>query len=224
MRGLVAAFLAGLVMPAGAQTPPLTGPTAEQLRIVEVEVPRLVALLRIAPGATIADVGAGLGAWGLRFARWTGPSGHVYLTDIGEDQLTIMRSVVKREGVANATVLVGAANATNLPAECCDAILLRNVYHYVTDPAAMNRSLAASLKPGGRLAIVDFPTRPNSPLPPGVPVNRGGNGIAPEIVEREVGAVLRHVTTVLDWAPGGRPPGLPKEVLPSYVVIFEKAK
>jgi SAM-dependent methyltransferase len=59
------------------------------------------------------------------------------------------------------TILAGATASTNWPAGCCDAILLRNVFHYLTEPAAMIRSLAASLKPGGRLAIVDFPPRPN---------------------------------------------------------------
>jgi len=57
-----------------------------------------------------------------------------------------------------------------------------------------------------------------------VPANRGGNGIPPEIVEREIGAVLKPVTTVPDWSPEGRPAWLPKEVLPSYVAIFEKAE
>jgi SAM-dependent methyltransferase len=199
-------------------------PTDEQIRITAIEVPRLVQLLRLEPGMRVADVGAGLGAWTLRFSQWTGASGHVYATDIGDVQLASLRALVARDALSNVTVLMGAADSTNLPAACCDAILVRNVYHYVTQPAAMVRSFAASLKPGGRLAVVDFPPRPNSVVPPGVPANRGGNGVPPEIVEREIGVLLRHVTTIPNWSPESVPPGIPLEIGRPYVAIFEKTK
>jgi ubiquinone/menaquinone biosynthesis C-methylase UbiE len=159
----IALLLAGLVaLPGrGQSSARLQGPTDEQITLADIEVRRLVRLLRLEPGMRVADVGAGLGAWSLRVSQWTGASGHVYATDIGEEQLAILRAVVAREGLSNVTILAGATASTNLPAGCCDAILLRNVFHYLTEPAAMIRSLAASLKPGGRLAIVDFPPRPN---------------------------------------------------------------
>jgi SAM-dependent methyltransferase len=199
-------------------------PTDEQIRITAIEVPRLVQLLRLEPGMRVADVGAGLGAWTLRFSQWTGASGHVYATDIGDVQLASLRALVARDALSNVTVLMGAADSTNLPAACCDAILVRNVYHYVTQPAAMVRSFSSSLKPGGRLAVVDFPPRPNSVVPPGVPANRGGNGVPPEIVEREIGVLLRHVTTIPNWSPESVPPGIPLEIGRPYVAIFEKTK
>jgi hypothetical protein len=80
----------------------------------------------------------------------------------------------------------------------------------------MVRSLAASLKPGGRLAIVDFPPRPKSEVPEGVPANRGGHGVPPEIVAREVGAALTHVRTVPDWSPDSQPASL-------FLVLFRKS-
>lgn len=211
-------------LPARSQSPTRVGPTDEQLTLSDIEVHRLVNLLKLEPGVSIADVGAGLGAWTLRFSQWTGPSGHVYATDIGEQQLTTLRAVVARERLANVTVIAGATAATNLPLGCCDVILMRNVFHYVTEPTAMIRSLAASLKPGGRLAIADFPPRPNTTPPPGVPANRGGQGVPAEVVEREVGAALRHVTTVRDWAPEGVPASVPPEIGRPFVVIFEKTK
>jgi SAM-dependent methyltransferase len=222
----IALLLAGLVVvPGRGQSPaPLLGPTDEQITLADIEVRRLVPLLRLAPGMTVADVGAGLGAWSRRFSQWTGTSGHIYATDIGEVQLAALRVGVAREGLSNVTILVGATASTNVPAGCCDAILLRNVFHYLTEPAAMIRSLATSLKPGGRLAIADFPPRPNSVVPPGVPANRGGNGVPPDVVEREVGVLLRHVTTVLNWAPEGVPASLPPGIAPPYVVIFEKPR
>jgi ubiquinone/menaquinone biosynthesis C-methylase UbiE len=227
MRRLaIALLLTGCTVGAGrAQAPvQLTGPTDDQIKLADIEVRRLVTLLRLEPGMSIADVGAGLGAWAMRFARWTGTSGRVFATDIDETPLTILRTIVAKDALSNVTVITGAADSTNLPAACCDAILIRNVFHYVTEPAAMIRSLAASLKPGGRLAIVDFPPRPNSTVPPGVPANRGGNGVPPDVVESEVGAVLRHVTTVPNWSPEAVPDWVPKNIAPPFVVIFEKAK
>jgi ubiquinone/menaquinone biosynthesis C-methylase UbiE len=222
MRGIaIASLVAGsIVMAGGAQTP--LQPTDEQIKLSDIEVRRLVNLLSLQPGMRIADVGAGLGAWSLRFAQWTGPAGHVYATDIGEEQLAALRSLVTRERLSNVTIITGATDSTNLPAECCDVILTRNVFHYFTEPAAMIRSFAASLKPGGRLAIVDFPPRPGTPLPPGVPANRGGVGVPPDVVEAEVGVLLKHVTTVPNWAPEGVPDWVPKEIAPPFVAIFEK--
>jgi precorrin-6B methylase 2 len=223
-RSVIALLLACLAIgPARGQVDRLR-PTDEQMTLSEIEVGRLVPLLRLEPGKSVADVGAGLGAWTLRFAQRTGPSGQVYATDIGEEQLGALRALVAREKLSNVTVLAGAAASTNLPALCCDAIMLRNVFHYVTEPAAMIRSLAASLKPGGRLAIVDFPPRPTTTPPPGVPANRGGLGIPPEILEREMGVLLTHVTTVPNWAPEGVPAWVPPEMGRPYVAIFEKAR
>ncbi len=72
---------------------------------------------------------------------------------------------VKKEGLNNVTVIEGAAAATNLPDACCDAVFLRHVYHHITEIDAFNKSLLASLKPGGRLAIIDFVPDKGSQLP-----------------------------------------------------------
>ena len=128
-------------------------------------------------GDDVADVGAGFGAWTVRLARVVGPSGHVFATDIGAAQLAALRDYTTREGLTNVTVLEGAADSTNLPASCCDAILIRDAFHHLTQPEKILASLAAALKPGGRLAVIDFPPRPNSEVPAGVPANRAGHGV-----------------------------------------------
>jgi ubiquinone/menaquinone biosynthesis C-methylase UbiE len=152
----------------------------------------------------------------MRFSRWTGPAGRVYATDIGSSQLAALRESVKREQLTNVTVLEGAPASTNLPALCCDAILVRDAYHHFTQPDDMIRSLAASLKPGGRLAIIDFPPRAKSEVPSGVRPNRGGHGVPPEVVQAEVGTVLSHVRTIQSWAPDSQPADL-------YLVLFRKS-
>jgi cyclopropane fatty-acyl-phospholipid synthase-like methyltransferase len=192
-----------------------TSLTEGQLKAAEMEVPKLVEILELKPGMTIADVGAGFGAWTIRFSRSVGPTGRVFSTDIGEAQLNSLRETVKREGLSNVTVVAGAVASTNLPAACCDAILVRDAYHHFTQPQDMIKSLTASLKPGGRLAIIDFPPRPNSEVPAGVPADRGGHGVPPEIIQREVGAAVTHVRTIADWAPGSQPASL-------YLVLFRK--
>lgn len=201
-----------LLTPVAAQQ---TGLTEGQIKTAELEVPQLAKLLELKPGMTVADVGAGFGAWTVRFARLVGPSGRVYATDIGTAQLAALRESAQREGLTNVTVLEGGANTTNLPAICCDAILIRDAYHHLTEPEAIVKSLAAALKPGGRLAVIDFPPRANSDVPSGVPANRGGHGVPPQVVEREIGAVLSHVRTISPWSTESQPASL-------YLVLFRK--
>jgi predicted methyltransferase len=211
----IAATLALAVLvcaPANAQQ---TALTEDQLKSAALEVPRLAELLELKPGMTIADVGAGFGAWTMQFARQVGSSGRVYATDVGAAQLAALKDIVQRERLINVTVVEGAPKSTNLPAGCCDAIIIRDAYHHLTEPADIVRSFAASLKPGGRLAVIDFPPRPNTEVPAGVPANRGGHGVPPEVVQREVAAALTHVSTTPHWSPDSQPASL-------FLVLFRK--
>jgi ubiquinone/menaquinone biosynthesis C-methylase UbiE len=151
----------------------------------------------------------------MRLATWLGPEGRVYASDIGAAQLTALREIVQRERPNNVTVIEGGVNTTNLPQQCCDAILIRDAYHHFTSPDDIVKSLAASLKPGGRLAVVDFPPRPNTEVPEGVRANRRGHGVPPEVVQQEVGAVLTHVRTVAEWSPESQPASL-------FLLLFRK--
>jgi SAM-dependent methyltransferase len=83
-------------------------------------------------------------------------------TDVGPAQLAEIPDLVSRERLENVTVIEGARNSTNLPDGCCDAIFMRDVYHHLTQPKEINDSLLAALKPGGRLAIMDFEPEPIS--------------------------------------------------------------
>jgi precorrin-6B methylase 2 len=214
LRRLTAAVTVALCLGAAAAAQQ-TALTDDQIKSADVEVPQLVQLLELKPGMTVADVGAGFGAWTMRFARALGPTSRIYATDIGTAQLAALRAVVKREGLDNVTVLEAGASSTNLPAACCDAILIRDAYHHLTQPEAVVASLAASLKPGGRLAVIDFPPRDKSEVPAGVPANRGGHGIPAEVVQAEVGKTLTYVRTVSPWSPSSQPASL-------YLVLFTK--
>ena len=212
-RNLTIIALLGLLLaPAAAQQTALTD---AQIQAAELEVPELAKLLNLKPGMTVADVGAGFGAWTVRFAKFVGPAGRVYATDIGAAQLASLREYTAREGLKNVTVIEGAPDSTNLPAQCCDAILIRDAYHHLTQPAPILASMTAALKPGGRLAVIDFPPRPNSEVPSGVPANRGGHGVPPDVVEKEAGASLTHVQTISTWMPKSQPASL-------FLVLFRK--
>ena len=75
--------------------------------------------------------------------------------------------------------------------------------------------MAAALKPGGRLIVIDFPPRPNSEVPAGVPANRLGHGVPTAVVMKEVGGQLTHVRTIEKWAPNSTQADL-------YLVLFRK--
>lgn len=200
-------------LPASGQQTRLTD---EQIASARAEVPVLMEVLELKPGMAVGDVGAGFGAWTTEFSRAVGPRGRVFSNDIGAPQLQALRDGVTKNGLTNVTVVEGMANATNLPAGCCDAILIRDAYHHFTTPADVLRSVVAALKPGGRLAVVDFPPRPNTAIPDGVPADRLGHGVPPSVVEREAAAAgLQHVRTVLDWSTKSQPASL-------FLTVFRK--
>jgi predicted methyltransferase len=192
------------------------GLTEEQLKSASSEVPRLVDLLQLKPGMAVADVGAGFGAWTMAFARVLGPSGRVYATDIGERQLATIRESAKSQGLTNVTVLERVERSTNLPDACCNAILIRDAYHHLTQPKDILRSMAAALKPGGYLAVIDFSPRPNTEVPEGVPPNRGGHGVPPDVVISEVTeAGFTSISVDKAWGTGNAQS-------PLFLLIFRK--
>lgn len=188
---------------------------AQERAQAELDAPKLADVLELKPGMTIADVGTGGGAMAVVLGKWIG-SGHVFATDITEHALRITREYAKKEGLTNVTVLEGGAATTNLPDACCDAAFLRLVYHHIAEIAPFNKSLYASLKAGGRLAIIDFVPQKGSKLPDGVPANRGGHGIPPEVVVEEMTAAgFTHVRTIEGWPPEDKRPA-------QFLTLFRK--
>jgi ubiquinone/menaquinone biosynthesis C-methylase UbiE len=175
------------------------------------EIHRLAELMQWKSGTIVADIGAGDGSYSLAAAEIVGNSGRVYATEIDTDKLKQLRADVLKRKLTNVVVVDGAADDTKLPTECCDAIYLRHVYHHITQPADFDRNLVRSLKPGARLAIIDFP--PNRNLDPveGVSKNRGGHGIPQNVmVEELTSAGLQVEKVVNDWSAN------------DYCVVFAK--
>lgn len=164
------------------------------------EMKRLSALMEWKPGTVVADIGAGDGRYAFAAAQLVGASGKVFATEIDHEKLAALRSEVTKRHLANVIILESKEADTNLPAECCDAIFLRRVYHHLTKPAEFDAALLRALKPGGRLAIIDFPARSGLDPVAGVPANRGGHGIPNKLVIDELtSAGLQWLKTVNDW-------------------------
>ena len=116
----------------------------------EAEVDTLARLLDLRPGDTVADVGAGNGWLSIEVATLVGEAGRVFATELSARRRDDIREAVAAAGLDNVTVVEAGERETNLAPACCEAIFLRRVYHHLTDTAAFNASLHASLKPGGR--------------------------------------------------------------------------
>jgi SAM-dependent methyltransferase len=184
------------------------------------EMPRLRHELALKPGMSVADVGAGGGELTVALAAEVGSSGQVFSTDIDTQALAQIRARVAAAALQNVMVVQAHARDTGLPTDCCDAVVLRRVYHHLSDPLATNDDLLRALRPGGVLAIIDFPPTFSWlwPWPPnGVPQNRGGHGIATQIVIEEVTANGFELVQVNEDWPGRGP-------LASYCVVFRKPR
>jgi ubiquinone/menaquinone biosynthesis C-methylase UbiE len=164
------------------------------------EADRLAALLEAKPGANVADVGAGDGEYALDLAARVGPAGRVFATELEPEAREKIRAAAAEAGLGNVEVVEARARATGLPSACCDAILLRHVYHHLTEPAVLGRDLLRALAPGGVLVVVDFPPtwylRPFAP--DGVGEERTRHGIEPADALRELRAAGFEELHVID--------------------------
>lgn len=176
----------------------------------QAEAERLTPLLHWQAGSVVADIGAGDGEMTLAAAARVGPTGRVYTTEIDAKKLEHLEGLATKS--QNLTAVQAAEAETNLPPACCNSILLRRVYHHFPQPAEMDASLFKSLKPGGLLAVIDFPPRSGLPeIKEHVPKNRGGHGVAEKIVVEELTAAGFEVVS--------RPANWPDD---DYCVIFRK--
>jgi ubiquinone/menaquinone biosynthesis C-methylase UbiE len=114
----------------------------------------VIQALALKPDAVIADIGSGTGYFAVRFANMV-PQGRVYGVDIEPDMVKYLAERAKREKLDNVIAIAGAPEDPRLP-EKADLILMVDVFHHIEDRARYFRKLRASLKPGGRIAIIDF--------------------------------------------------------------------
>ena len=117
---------------------------------------RVVAALELAPGLIVADIGAGTGYFEKRLSAAVGESGRVIAIDLEADMVRYLRERAQREGTANVEARLGAADDPKLAAASVDRILIVDTWHHIADRVAYAKKLAAALKPGGAVFVVDF--------------------------------------------------------------------
>ncbi len=137
-----------------------------------LQINRVMDVLGITAGKTVADIGAGSGWFTVRAARRVGDSGIVYAVDINPSAIRYIRARTHKENLHNVKAILGKADNPLLPA-AVDAVLLLKTYHEVAQPVLLLRNLRPSLAPGAKVGVID----------------RNGNGenhgVAAEVVVRE---------------------------------------
>ena len=175
------------------------------------EIPKLAALMEWKPGTVVADIGAGEGSYAFAAVEQVGALGKVFATEIDAEKLKALRAEVKKRDLQNVAVVESGETETNLPASCCDAIFLRRVYHHLTKPLQFDASLVRSLKPGGKLAVIDFPPHPEYGKVKGVPKDREDHGIQQKILIDELTTAGLETEKIVDDWPAN-----------NYCVVFVK--
>ena len=116
----------------------------------------LVAALNIAPGSTVADIGTGVGFMLPYLREATGPTGRLIAEDIFPDFLDKAKASVKEKPLGDVVFILGTEKDPKLPADSTDLALILDAYHHFDYPAEMLGGIAKALKPGGRLAVVEY--------------------------------------------------------------------
>jgi len=124
-------------------------------------------VLKIPKGSAVADIGAGSGYITVRLADRVGPTGRVFANDVQPQMLNILARRLDRSKITNVTLIEGTLDDPRLPLASVDLVLMVDVYHELSQPQSILRHLRESLKPGGRLVLLEYrkedPTVPIKP-------------------------------------------------------------
>jgi len=110
----------------------------------------------LAPGMTVADVGAGTGIYEPIFSKVVGATGKVYAVDISAPLLAFIEKSMKEAGITNVTTVQGTDTSINLPANSVDVVFTSDVYHHFEYPAVILADIRSALKDGGSFIVVDY--------------------------------------------------------------------
>ena len=125
----------------------------------------LIKALKLKAGDKVADIGVGTGYFARRISRVISPKGTVYGVDIQQEMLDLLKRNLKNAGINNVEGVLGTIQNPNLPANTIDLALMVDVYHEFSHPYEMMQNICKSLKPGGRIAFVEYRMEdPNVPI------------------------------------------------------------
>jgi ubiquinone/menaquinone biosynthesis C-methylase UbiE len=163
----------------------------------------VIEALALKPDAVVADLGAGTGYFAMRLAHMVS-KGRVYGVDLEPDMVKYLAERAKKEGLKNLSAVQGTPSDAKLPAKA-DLVLLVDVYHHIGKREAYFGKLASALKPGGRVAVIDF----NASSKVGPPVSAR---MTAEQVQAEMGKAGYRLAAHHDFLPN------------QYFLVFERSK
>jgi SAM-dependent methyltransferase len=141
---------AGVMGPAGADW--LVRPERE----AEEKPDLALKLIAVPKGAVVGDIGAGAGYLTWRLAALVGPAGKVYANDIQPEMLDLLKANMRQRKIANVETVLGTYDDPKLPPNSLDLVILVDVYHEFSEPQKMLRHIRESLKPEGRLVLLEY--------------------------------------------------------------------
>ncbi len=215
MRPVRCALLAVLTLTLAvhAQTPappehPTSQPYTGDLSVFEepnrdklLQTDRVLDALRLHPGSSVADIGAGGGWFSVRAARRVGPAGHVFAEDINPHAVDSIRDRAQKEHLPQITPVLGTPDDPKFAPDSLDAALMLRVYHEIAHPPMLLSVLQRALRPGGRFGVIDHPG------------NGADHGINADVVRREVERSGFHYVGLYDFTKGDQN---------DYMIVFEK--
>lgn len=116
----------------------------------------IIEALEIPRGATVADLGAGTGHFTWRLAQKVGPTGQIVAVDVQQKMLDLTADAVKQRGLTNVTYVLGTSTSPRLPDRSVDLVFIAYSYHEFSEPEAMMAAIKQTLKPGGRVFVLEF--------------------------------------------------------------------
>ena len=120
-----------------------------------LQISRVMDILSIAPGKSVADIGAGSGWFSVRAARRIGAAGSVYSVDINPEAIRYIDKRIRKEQLGNVKTILSEPDDPLLPARSVDAVLLLKTYHEVAQPVVLLRKLRGALRPGAKVGVID---------------------------------------------------------------------
>ena len=154
------------------------------------------AALRLAPGMNVGEVGAGTGFYAFRIAKRIQPGGIYYANDLQPGMLRLLEKKATAQKITNIQPVNGTQTETRLPRGTLDYVLMIDVYHELSQPQLVLRDIAASLKPDGKLVLLEFRKEdPNVPIRPEHEMSV--NDVKVEVSAE--GYSLDHLVETLPW-------------------------
>lgn len=186
---------------------PVSEPYTGDLSIFEdskreenLQINRVMDILGVKTGASVADLGAGSGWFTVRAARRVGEQGAVYAVEINEDFIKHIATRAQTEKLPNIKTVLGKEDDPVLPEKSIDAVLILKTYHEISEPVLLLQNLRKSLRPNARLGIIDRNGKGDD------------HGIAQETVVKEAGQAGYKLVETHDFV---KPDGM------DYFLVFQ---